>query len=171
MIRVARAKDAESIAGLCAQLGYKTSSEEVELRLNEALKDGHSAVYSADFDGKILGWLQAASSQTIESGRCAEITGLVVDKAARGKGIGRSLVQQAEEWGRMMEQKNIRVRTNIKRKDAPLFYRALGFNEVKKQFVFDKSVVSLQQFNPPVGLNESLACFPCDPVLDQSCIF
>jgi len=138
MIRIAAANDADPIAGLCIQLGYKTSNEEVQSRLKEALVDDQNMVYVAEVDGKILGWLQVAIKQTIESGKYAEITGLVVDKASRGRGTGRSLVRQAEEWARKRGQKTLRVRTNVVRKDAPLFYRALGFSEVKKQSVFNK---------------------------------
>jgi N-acetylglutamate synthase-like GNAT family acetyltransferase len=138
MIRTADVNDAKPIAELCTQLGYRTSKEEVKIRLEKALADARSEVYVAEVDGKVLGWLQVAIKQTIESGEYGEITGLVVDKTTRGKGIGRSLVRQAEEWARRMGQKNVRVRMNVIRKEAPLFYRALGFSEVKKQFVFNK---------------------------------
>ena len=140
MVRAADANDAKPITELCIQLGYKTSKEEVEARLKKALEDVCNEVYVAEVDGKILGWLQVAIKQTIESGEYAEITGLVVDKTSRGKGIGRDLVAQAEVWAKQMKQSTIRVRTNVIRKEAPLFYRAIGFKEIKKQSVFNKSL-------------------------------
>ena len=140
MIRVAIAEDAEPIAGLCIQLGYKTSKDEIQVRLKEALKDDQNAIYVAEVEGKILGWLQVAIKQTIESGKYAEITGLVVDKSSRGKGLGRNLVMHAEEWAKRNGQRKLRVRTNVIRKEAPLFYRALGFEEIKKQSVFTKQL-------------------------------
>jgi N-acetylglutamate synthase-like GNAT family acetyltransferase len=138
MVRIADVNDTNPITELCTQLGYKTSKEEVEMRLKKALEDDCNEVYVAEVDGKILGWLQVAVKQTIESGEYAEITGLVVDKTSRGKGIGRDLVTQAEDWAKEMKQSTIRVRTNVIRKEAPLFYRALGFKEIKKQSVFNK---------------------------------
>ena len=137
-IRVASENDAKAIADLCIQFGYKTSKEEVEFRLKKALEDDCNRVYVADVVGKILGWLQVSVKQTIESGEYAEITGLVVDKTSRGKGIGRDLVAQAEDWAKRMKQSTIRVRMNVIRKEAPLFYRAIGFKEIKKQSVFNK---------------------------------
>jgi GNAT superfamily N-acetyltransferase len=137
-VRVAVQSDAGSIADLCIQLGYDTSKEEVEPRLKKALGDERNITCVAEVDGKTVGWLQVAMKQTIESGEYAEITGLVVDKASRGKGIGRILVEHAEEWARKVGQQRIRVRMNVIRKDAPLFYRALGFKEIKKQSVFYK---------------------------------
>ncbi len=137
-VRAAVESDAGSIAELCIQLGYKTSKEEVEPRLKKALEDDRNITCVAEVDGKILGWLQVAIKQTIESGEYAEITGLVVDKASRGKGIGRTLVKHAEEWARKVGQQRIRVRMNVIRKEAPPFYRALGFKEIKKQSVFYK---------------------------------
>lgn len=138
MVRIAGVDDANPITELCTQLGYKTSKEEVEVRLRRALEDDSNEVYVAEVDGKILGWLQVAVKQTIESGEYAEITGLVVDKTSRGKGIGRYLVAQAEDWAKKMKQSTIRVRMNVIRKEAPLFYRAIGFKEIKKQSVFTK---------------------------------
>lgn len=138
MVRIAHVNDANPITELCIQLGYKTSREEVEVRLRRALEDDSNEVYVAEVDGKILGWLQVAVKQTIESGEYAEITGLVVDKTSRGKGIGRYLVAQAEDWAKKMKQSTIRVRMNVIRKEAPLFYRAIGFKEIKKQSVFTK---------------------------------
>lgn len=140
IIRIANEGDAEHIANLCVQLGYKTSKDEVKLRLRNAFDDKHNVIYVAEVDQKVLGWLEVAVRQTIESGEYAEITGLIVDKADRGKGIGRGLVKEAEEWARKMGQRTIRVRTNVIRKEAPLFYHALGLKEIKKQSVFSKSI-------------------------------
>jgi N-acetylglutamate synthase-like GNAT family acetyltransferase len=140
MIRIADANDSKQITRLCIQLGYETTVEEVKNRLRRAFNDDYCEVYVAEIDGKISGWLQVALKETIESGEYVEITGLVVDKDARGKGIGRSLVKQAEEWAKKAGQRKIRVRTNVIRKEAPHFYRALGFQEIKKQSVFSKSI-------------------------------
>ncbi len=140
MVRIAEVNDAKPITELCAQFGYKTSKEEVEIRLKKALEDDRNEIYVAEVDGKILGWLQVAVKQTIESGDYAEITGLVVDKTARGRGMGRDMVTEAEDWAKKMKQSTIRVRMNVIRKEAPLFYRAIGFKEIKKQSVFTKSL-------------------------------
>lgn len=140
MIRAAVITDAASIADLCAQLGYKSSKEDIEQRLKKVMDDNRDVVFVAEADGKVIGWLQVVIKSTIESGSFAEIVGLVVDRDYRGKGMGKNLVKRAEDWAKEMEQRSLRVRTNILREDAPLFYQSLGFVEIKKQRVFDKSL-------------------------------
>ena len=87
-----------------------------------------------------MGWLQVEIRQILESGEFAEITGLVVDKDYRRKGIAASLVSQAEEWAKMKGEEEIRVRTNLLRLESLPFYRSLGFGETKRQVVFLKGL-------------------------------
>jgi len=130
--------DAESMTSLCLQLGYDSSFEDIISRLKRASEDKSSGVYVYEVDGMVRGWIQVAIRSAIESGEHAEIIGLVVAEGYRGTGIGRKLVEQAETWARGMGQKSIRVRTNVVREGADKFYRAMGFEENKKQTVFDK---------------------------------
>ncbi|MFZ1081362.1 MAG: GNAT family N-acetyltransferase, partial [Candidatus Kryptoniota bacterium] len=96
-IRQATLADADRITELCVQLGYKATCENVLHRIQKIMDKGDTVVFVAEEDGFVNGWIQAAIKATIESGEFAEITGLVVDESARGKGIGKSLVRKAEE--------------------------------------------------------------------------
>ncbi len=139
-IRVATEVDAGRIGNLCDQLGYETSEEDIKLRIKNISLEPNSAVYVADTDGVVVGWLQVEIRQILESGEFAEITGLVVDKDYRRKGIAASLVSQAEEWAKMKGEEEIRVRTNLLRLESLPFYRSLGFGETKRQVVFLKGL-------------------------------
>jgi GNAT superfamily N-acetyltransferase len=70
----------------------------------------------------------------------AEIAGLVVDETARGGGIGRRLLEAAEQWARSHGCRAIRVRSNVVREGAHAFYVREGFREIKTQKVFEKGL-------------------------------
>ena len=89
-------------------------------------------------DGHLCGWLQAHSSETLESGFRVEIVGLVTSKATRRRGIGRLLVEYAESWAARLGATTLVVRSNVKREESHAFYAALGYDRTKTQHVYRK---------------------------------
>jgi len=140
LIRRATAADSNRITELCIQLGYKVLDTEVHERILEIIDNNHTALLVAELNGQAAGWIQVSIRSTLESGGLAEITGLVVDESVQGIGIGKSLVQKAEEWAESTGYNSIRVRTNVLRKETHLFYKGIGFEEKKKQTVFQKKL-------------------------------
>lgn len=141
-IRPAVLSDADRIAELCVQLGYSATAEIIKRRLQKTLEKVDTAAFVAEEDSFIAGWIQVSIREAIESGESAEITGLVVDEAARGNGIGGRLVKEAEDWVAALGYQTVRVRTNIVRTGARNFYNRLGFEETKRQIVFSKRLMS-----------------------------
>jgi GNAT superfamily N-acetyltransferase len=141
-IRVASRADSDRIADLCNQLGYSVSTETIKRRLQSLLERVHTVALVAELNSFIAGWIQASIRHSIESGESAEITGLVVDETLRGKGIGGRLVKEAEEWAAAAGYQSVRVRTNVVRTGAGIFYRRLGFEETKQQVVFFKRLMA-----------------------------
>jgi GNAT superfamily N-acetyltransferase len=88
-------------------------------------------------DEQIIGWIHGIYSLRIESDPFVEIGGLVVDKDHRRLGLGKSLVEKIIEWSWLRNCRMIRVRCNIIRKEANVFYKNIGFNEIKEQQVYD----------------------------------
>ena len=99
-VRDAGPGDAEAVARLCAQLGYPVSAADVALRLAALLADARYWVGVAERDGCVVGWIVAEQRLTLEGGDTCEITGLVVDTAARRAGAGRLLVAAARGWAK-----------------------------------------------------------------------
>jgi GNAT superfamily N-acetyltransferase len=97
-IRPPRTADAEQLGVLNRQLGYATELGELVSRINKlsALREHFVAV--AEVDGTVVGWVQAEHRFTMESGDKAELVGLIVGAATRRSGVGRLLVQAAEDW-------------------------------------------------------------------------
>ena len=138
LIRRAMAADSNRITELCIQLGYKNNNNEIKERLLKIITDKNSVIFIAEQNSIVTGFIQVSIRSTIESGEMAEITGLVVDESFRGKGIGKSLVQKAEGWAKLKKQNILRVRTNVIRTETHVFYKNIGFEEKKKQTVFQK---------------------------------
>lgn len=143
VLREATGNDSEIIAELCGQLGYKTSSEKMLNRLSELLnnKNDH-CIFVATLNQSVVGWIHAFYSLTVESDPLVEIAGLVIDKNNHRKGIGQMLVNKVTEWATTKAVSKLRVRSQVIRKEAHLFYQRIGFTEIKEQKVFDLYLAS-----------------------------
>ncbi len=139
-IRSATEADVEAIAALSGELGYPARSEDVGRRRSQmAAAEGH-AVYVAEDAGSVLGWIHVFGALRLESEPFAELGGLVVAEAHRGRGIGRLLCERASQWARESGFQALRVRTRAEREATHRFYRHVGFRLAKTQQVFSMSL-------------------------------
>ena len=139
-IRPATAVDAAAIAALSTQLGYPATEEAILARFDALEARGTTAILVAEQTGSVAGWIAVRDDLSLESGPFAEIAGLVVDEASRGRKIGATLVAAAEAWARERGHGRMRVRSNVLRQPAHRFYERLGYAVTKRQAVFDKSL-------------------------------
>jgi GNAT superfamily N-acetyltransferase len=131
--------NAAAIALLSGQLGYPSTTIESHERLAQILASNEDLVIGAFIEGKLVGWLHAFYSVRLESDPFCEIAGLVVEDSYRNSGLGKLLVEKAADWCIDKNCHELRVRSNIIRKDAHRFYLKLGFTEKKEQKVFTLS--------------------------------
>lgn len=142
-IREVEVRDADSIAGLSCELGYPTDPDAMSTRLHDLLdSQDHTAFVTQDGEGCILGWIHVLLSTSLVSPPFAQIGGLVVRRDSRGRGLGRALVETAEDWARRHGLSEIRVRSNVVRDAAHRLYRQLGYENTKTQVNFRKSLNS-----------------------------
>lgn len=140
-VRAATAEDAKAIARLVEELGYSADEQMVRERLSRlAGRSDHLVAVAQSASGEICGWLQAHSSEVLESGFRVEIVGLVTAKQMRRRGIGRLLAECAESWAVHMGAQAIVVRSNVKRVESHPFYAALGYEQTKTQSVYRKRI-------------------------------
>ncbi|MCB0699519.1 MAG: GNAT family N-acetyltransferase [Chitinophagales bacterium] len=135
--RSATVDDAFEISNLSKQFGYNTDEQDTKKYLNQLKDVKDSTVLVALHDNMIVGWIQVSDMLRVESGRFCEVVGLVVDEHHRGKGIGKSLIEEAKTWTINRGCNKLIVRTNVKRNNAHRFYSSVGFTEVKEQKVFE----------------------------------
>lgn len=138
IIRDALLSDSAEIARLTVELGYSTSAEEIAGRLSRVTDHRKQLVLVAVLEEKIAGWVQAQSSEVLESGFRVEIVGLIVGERFRRRGVGRRLVEEAERWAIQLGAPAIVVRSNSARVESHIFYPALGFRVSKTQAVYRK---------------------------------
>lgn len=137
-IRKAVESDATEIARLSAQLGYPAKVEAFAQRLAFLLHSSMHSVLVADDDGHLQGFVGVEHRVMIEMGERVEIIGLVVDTQARRTGVGRALMDAAEQWARDVGVKEIFLSSNVVRPEAHAFYPSLGYTVVKTQHSYLK---------------------------------
>ena len=147
-LRHAILSDSAEVARLTTELGYAADSNTISERLARIVDQPDQLVLVAILDERIVGWLQAHASVALESGYRVEIVGLIVAVDSRHGGIGRSLVQRAEEWARELGAIAIIVRSNTKRIESHRFYPALGFSTSKTQTVYRKHLMKESNLPP-----------------------
>jgi GNAT superfamily N-acetyltransferase len=135
------ARDAEAVARLSGQLGYPSSVEDVERRFRALARDSDAALLVAeDGDGRVAGWIHVCGRGFLTSDAFAEIDGLVVQASARRRGAGRSLVRAAEDWARGRGYAVLSIHSNVARIEARPFYEAMGYEVIKSQWVFRRTL-------------------------------
>jgi GNAT superfamily N-acetyltransferase len=136
-------EDAAEIARLSFELGYPKTTEQTRAALERMLMSpAYFVVVAKAGGGARLGWIAVERRLSLESGESAEITGLVVAATARRMGVGKALVDAAEQWARNAGFDAIRVRSNVTRTESHPFYREIGFRQSKTQHVYIKRIVS-----------------------------
>ena len=139
-IRRITEQDAEPVNALSIQLGYAMPIEQTLANIRSVLETkGHNA-FVALHENEIIGWIGVAEALQIESAPFCEIRGVIVDENYRGKGIGKLLIEKVKQWGKETGNKTLRLRCNMIRKEAHLFYQHLGFKEIKEQKVFEMKI-------------------------------
>ncbi len=140
-IRSVTAADAPQLAPLATQLGYPSTAEQVAERLREIFEDAaHAILVAENKERRIAGYIEIFPFRTIGSEQRVEIASLVVDESCRSQGVGRLLMDHAENWARARGFKEIGLRSNVIRERAHQFYENLGYRVNKTQKSFRKTL-------------------------------
>ena len=141
-IRPMRSEDAAEVAQLTTQLGYPATEEEIRRRYDLIKNRSDGRLFVAQHAGTaVVGWVHVQELYMLESDARAEIFGLVVADSARGTGVGRRLIEAAEEWATTRGLRVMGLRSNNLRTDARGFYEHLGYKVTKTQNAFRKTLV------------------------------
>ena len=97
-------------------------------------------VFVADEGGDILGLSSIGPFRNWAAYKYSVENSIYVAAPARGKGIGKLLIEKVKQWSKETGNKTLRLRCNMIRKEAHLFYRHLGFKEIKEQKVFEMHI-------------------------------
>jgi ribosomal protein S18 acetylase RimI-like enzyme len=141
-IRQMAPEDAAAVANLTSQLGYPSTEADIKRRYARVQDrvDGQLIV-ALDINAAVVGWIHVQALPLLEADQLAEIWGLVVADTVRGSGVGRLLVEAAEEWAVKRGLDIMGVRSNTLRLEAHAFYEHLGYKVVKTQKAFRKNLI------------------------------
>ena len=136
VIRPAMPADAEDLAALCGELGYRSATGQVRARLC-LLDDPERTLLVVEAGGGLAGFIDVHVQRVVEADPYAEVGGLVVKAGHRGEGLGAALLAAAAEWGRGRGLTVMWIRANLARESAHDFYPAVGCRRVKDQRVYE----------------------------------
>ena len=139
-IRQARISDAADIGRLTVQLGYELEESVAADRLSRILPRPDQQCLIAELNARVVGWVHAAVAELVEAGAFVVISGLVVDRDQRRRGIGRMLMAEAEAWAKGRGCSIVRLWSSAGRTAAHRFYEQLGYANVKTQYSFVRSL-------------------------------
>jgi GNAT superfamily N-acetyltransferase len=141
-IRPARPADAADLARLTTQLGYPVDPGEQGRRLERVLASGEddAVLVAVDTADRPLGWVHVAMRRLLELEDTAQVTGLVVDEAARSGGIGAALLAAGEAWAHERGCRTMDIASRESRVDAHRFYERHGYTRYKISHRFRKTL-------------------------------
>lgn len=119
-------------------LGYGYPIEKTKDKLQVILGLTTDKIFIAEVDGEKVGYIHLSSYECTYSDSLKNILALVVDESYRKMGIGRGLIQAAEDWAKESGSKGIRLVSGYNRTTAHQFYLSCGYVLRKEQKNFIK---------------------------------
>ena len=139
-IRRVRKSDVPRLAELSGELGYPATTKEMRERFAQIKPASLHAVFVAELETQVIGWIHVSVTPLLEVPRRAEVNGLIVAESRRSSGAGAKLLDAAEAWARSKSCKGMSVRSNVIRDRAHAFYERQGYLHYKTQKAFRKAL-------------------------------
>jgi ribosomal protein S18 acetylase RimI-like enzyme len=138
LLRPAQAADAPAIAALFTDEGYPAGPSDILGRL-ERFDGPESRVVIAEHDGAILGFIAVHAMARFEhDDSILRILALVVDAGARERGVGRTLMAEAERIGRELGAAFVELTAGHHRPEARHLYESLGYDSTVTAYLRKK---------------------------------
>lgn len=135
-LRSASLVDADDVAALLTELGYPCDTGDAARRIRTIIDNDRQALVVARVGGVVAGLvaLDFMYYLPLDTVTC-RINALVVSSSARGNGLGRQLLREAERRARAGGAARLELTSGSQRTDAHPFYRACGFSDGTVRFV------------------------------------
>ena len=128
LLRPAEAGDAEAIANLFTDEGYPAGPSDIVVRLGR-FASPDARVIVAEHDGTLLGFIAFHALPRFEHDDwIIRVLALVVDAGARERGVGRTLMAEAERVGIALGAAFIEVTAGHHRPEARHLYESIGYD-------------------------------------------
>ena len=128
LLRPAEASDAEAIANLFTDEGYPAGPSDIVVRLGR-FASPDARVIVAEHDSALLGFIAFHALPRFEHDDwIIRVLALVVDAGARERGVGRTLMAEAERVGIALGAAFIEVTAGHHRPEARHLYESIGYD-------------------------------------------
>jgi GNAT superfamily N-acetyltransferase len=127
-LRSATPEDADTIASLFTDEGYPAGPSDIVERL-ERFASPYSRVIVAEHEESLIGFIAVHAMPRFEhDDRILRILALVVDAGARERGVGRTLMAEAERVGVELGAAFVEITAGHHRPEARHLYEQLGYD-------------------------------------------
>lgn len=139
-IREPNDRDTESLGRLMRQLGYPIEHNAMQKIILRYSSLTNQKAWIAEKDGKVVGCIAVAITVCFHrEGAFMRVIAMIVDQKFRKGGIGKALMQVAEDYANKMKCSHIELTSGVHREicGSHDFYRKLGYvelNDRKKYF-------------------------------------
>jgi ribosomal protein S18 acetylase RimI-like enzyme len=134
-IRACTPDDAIAVSALLGELGYPVSPQQAAENIRQLDETGSDPILLAVSEGRVAGVLAGHFCRMLQYGKpVMRVTALVVDREARRRGIGKLLMEHAEELAAARGCDFIELTSAITRAEAHAFYRSLGYEANSLRF-------------------------------------
>ena len=124
------------MSSLFCQFGYPGSPAAFEYRLSLLLSDPHVGLFVAEDAGSVVGVGMLQTLRILEGDDpMGVLLTLIVDEAAQGRGVGRTLVDALEQFAREWRCFGVVVQSGSRRIAAHALYRKLGYEQTGERFI------------------------------------
>ncbi len=155
-VRQAESSDAEPVARLLGELGYPTAVDDVPARIDRVNMDGGAVYVAVDAEARVVGVTSLTKQYGLHAaGPVAYIMALVTSSDARGTGVGRALVEEAEKWARAAGCVRLSVTSAERRSDAHAFYPKCGLPYTGRRFSKSLTPQSISQGSNDFDTNDT----------------
>ncbi|PWV94529.1 ribosomal protein S18 acetylase RimI-like enzyme [Paenibacillus cellulosilyticus] len=138
IVRAYEPADLAAVADLMEDLGYPTTVDEMQRRMDVIASNPFYHTFVAEQDGQVVGMIGIRISTNYEVDDVVTyISALVVKKELQGQGIGKQLIHYVEDWSIRNGSNILYLTSGIKeeRKAAHEMYKKLGFEITGYRFV------------------------------------
>jgi GNAT superfamily N-acetyltransferase len=134
-IRTCTPNDSTAVSTLLGELGYAVSIRQATEQVAELSKTGADPIFLALADGQVVGLLALHLCRMLQYPTpIARVTALVVDRRARRRGVGKLLMQHAEQVSTGAGCEFVELTSAMDRAEAHAFYRGIGYEPNSLRF-------------------------------------
>jgi GNAT superfamily N-acetyltransferase len=137
-IRPMTAGDVPATQELLLQLGYPLSSEELKQRYEAVAGAANHTIMLAEQAGRVVALCHVYARPALDKPPEAIVQALVVDRASRGRGMGKIMMMAVETWARDRGFTSVALTSSVTRAEAHAFYEAIGYQRAATSHMFRK---------------------------------